>query len=355
MQKYRVLGLMSGTSLDGLDLALCTFWYIDDYLHYQIENAETIVYSQEWEQLLSKAHELSGEQLIDLHHKYGEYLGICVDEFINSNRIEKSAIDLVSSHGHTIFHQPQKGFTFQLGHGASLAKTCGLSVVSDLRTQDVVLGGQGAPLVPIGDRLLFGEYDYCLNIGGIANVSFEKSGKRMAWDICPANMVLNYFSNRIGKPFDENGKLASEGVVNGELLKQLNSLDFYKLAAPKTLGREWVFGSVIPLIEAQNISIKDTLSTFAEHIAFQVSKVFENECNKSLLITGGGAYNSYLIDRINNLSDIIVKIPDSIIIEYKEALIFALLGFLKTQGKNNILSSVTGAVKDHSSGILYDY
>lgn len=346
---------MSGTSLDGLDMALCSFWHENNRIQYRIDSAKTLSYSDEWKEKLIQAPDFSGENLISLHHKYGEYLGITVNKFLESHNISKSSVDLVSSHGHTIFHQPEKSFTFQLGHGATLAKSCGIPVISDFRTQDVVLGGQGAPLVPIGDRLLFSEYDYCLNIGGIANISFEQSGKRIAWDICPANMVLNYFAGLAGKTFDDGGNLARSGNIDKELLVQLNKLSFYNLAPPKTLGREWVYNNVIPLIKEKNITTQDALATFTEHIAYQISKVVKNSKEKSLLITGGGAYNSFLIDRINNMSGITVKIPDAITIEFKEALIFALLGFLKSKGRNNILSSVTGASRDHSSGILYSY
>jgi anhydro-N-acetylmuramic acid kinase len=354
MNKKLILGLMSGTSLDGLDIALCEFYDEDEKTQYQIVEAETIAYEEVWQQKLNKAHRLQSDELLLLHHEYGEQLGKIVNAFLLKHGVGKERVDLISSHGHTIFHQPDKGMTFQLGHGASIFKVAQIPVICDFRTQDVVYGGQGAPLVPIGDKLLFSEYDFCLNIGGIANVSFDNGNKRIAWDICPANMVLNYFAQKIGKKYDEGGRLAKDGNVNTQLLHELNNLDFYSMSPPKTLGREWVFDKIIPLVEKQNISVQDALATFVEHIAIQVSEVIGNDSKKSLLITGGGAYNNHLIERINNISDIIVKIPDNITIEFKEALIFALLGYLKSEGRNNILSSVTGAFKDHSSGILYN-
>ena len=344
---------MSGTSLDGLDIALCEFRDDGERLQYLIHEAETIQYDDDWQEKLKNAPFLKSNELLILHHEYGKLLGQMVNSFLSSKNIDKEQIDIVSSHGHTIFHQPDKGMTFQLGHGASIFKVAQIPVICDFRTQDVVYGGQGAPLVPIGDKLLFSEYDYCLNIGGIANISFEKDGERLAWDICPANMVLNYFTQKIGEKYDEDGQLARKGKVNNHLLQKLNNLDFYSNTPPKTLGREWVFDKVIPLIEEQELSVQDALATFTEHIAIQIAEVIENDSKQYLLITGGGGYNKYLIERINNLSDIIVKIPDSITIEFKEALIFALLGFLKSEGRDNILSSVTGAAEDHSSGILF--
>ena len=227
----------------------------------------------------------------------------------------------------------------------------GKTVVCDFRVQDVELGGQGAPLVPIGDRLLFSEYDYCLNLGGFANCSYEKNGQRIAFDICPVNIVLNKYAEKLGKDFDENGKFAESGIVDENLLHQLDSLKFYSGKPPKSLGLEWVKENIFPLLEASKISSEDVLRTFTEHIAVQLAKQFSDRA--SVLITGGGAYNSFLIERFKNLSAIEVVVPSKEIVEYKEALIFGLLGVLKLRDEVNCLASVTGASKDHSSGKIF--
>lgn len=354
MRDFKVLGLMSGTSLDGLDIAFCNFSNEQGVVNYEILDAVTIPYNDVWENKLKNAFSLKSEKLLELHSAFGQHQGEIVTAFLRERNISIKEVDLIGSHGHTVFHQPEKQLTFQLGNGALLSNVTGIPVICDFRSQDVALKGQGAPLVPIGDEMLFGEYKFCLNIGGIANISFEKQGKRVAWDICPANMVLNYFTQKINRPYDKNGEMAASGTINKKLLRQLNSLDFYVLQAPKTLGREWVYSQVIPMIESERIALADILATFNEHIAIQIGKLLIGNKEEKLLITGGGAYNSNLIERIKKYSNVSVNIPDNRIVEFKEALIFALLGYLKWNNKTNILSSVTGAIKDHSSGVLYD-
>ncbi len=353
MDNSLFIGLMSGTSVDGLDIAICEFIPKANGLDWKILKADTILYDKNWNAKLRNAHNLKGEDLIRLHHEYGVYLGSLVSAFLADSGISKKKIRVISSHGHTVFHQPENGFTFQLGHGASIAAESGLPVVCDFRVQDVVMGGQGAPLVPIGDQLLFAEYDFCLNIGGIANISLENNGQRVAWDICPANMVLNYLSQHLGKPYDDKGVIAAHGSIIPDLYDQLNELNYYSQAAPKTLGREWVEKEVFALLDNYKNPIADKLTTFTEHVAFQIIKVAEKYDGKRILVTGGGAYNDFLIERINKLSGVTVIVPDTQLINYKEALIFALLGYLKKANKHNILSSVTGAQKNHISGVEY--
>lgn len=351
--KRTILGLMSGTSLDGIDMALCSFQPSQDGLDWQIYVADTFEYPQKWLKLVSEAHRLNSEDLLLLHHSYGNFTGEMINAFFRRHDIDKSSVDAVSVHGHTIFHQPEKKLTFQLGHGASIAAKISLPVICDFRTQDMVLGGQGAPLVPIGDRLLFGAYDYCLNIGGIANISMEQAGYRLAWDICPANMVLNYLSRKIDLIYDENGDHASQGRVDEALLALLNNLSYYAQKPPKTLGREWVEREIYPLLEHSQLTVKDQLATFIEHIAMQTGRAMAGHGGTNLLITGGGAYNKYLVHRLNKSTGISVILPEARVIEYKEALIFALLGYLRLQNQTNILGSSTGARKDHISGIIY--
>lgn len=353
MAKQTLVGLMSGTSLDGLDMAVCEFWDEGEKLKWQILNAETRPYSSEWAEKLKNAHLLSGQDLLKLHHAYGEYLGETVLGFLDQKNIDHAKIDAICSHGHTIFHQPEGQFTFQLGHGGNIAAKTGKRVIADFRLQDMILGGQGAPLVPIGDRLLFRAYDFCLNIGGIANISLETESGRLAWDICPANMVLNRLSQKLGKQFDNDGAIAARGLINTQLLDKLNNLPYYHEKPPKTLGREWVETEVFKLIDNVDLSITDLLTTYTEHIAFQVGEATHSFNGNNILITGGGAMNDYLVSRINKFTGLSVILPEAQVINFKEALIFALLGFLKIQNRVNVLQSVTGAEKDHITGIEF--
>lgn len=350
-EKYNIIGVMSGTSLDGIDLAHLKFEIINGKWNFQILESETIGYSQEWIELLKIAVGFSESELLQLNQEYTLLLGNTIVEFISKHQLD--SIDAVCSHGHTILHQPKKGITLQIGNLPEIATICNQKVVCDFRVQDVELGGQGAPLVPIGDRLLFPEADYCLNLGGFSNVSFEENGNRIAFDISPVNTVLNFYANKLGLDYDDKGTLSSTGNINADLLNELNELDFYQLAHPKSLGFEFVKEIVLPIIESYEISIEDKLATFTEHIAIQIGKALPNKKTK-LLITGGGAYNDFLIFRIQfYLKETTLIIPEKKIIEFKEALIFGLLGVLKLRNEINTLSSVTGASKDHSAGKIY--
>lgn len=342
---------MSGTSLDGIDLAHINFDIKEDKWSYEILESETISYSQDWLKKLKEAVSFSEEKLIELNEDYTELLGNIIKLFISKHEIKN--IDAVCSHGHTILHQPQNGFTLQIGNLPKIATLIQEKVVCDFRVQDVQLGGQGAPLVPIGDRILFSEYDYCLNLGGFSNVSFEEKSKRIAFDISPVNTVLNFYSNKLGLDYDDKGKIARSGKINSGLLNELNALDYYKKSFPKSLGFEFVKEIVLPLIEKYSISIEDKMNTFVEHIALQTSLALPKKDGK-LLITGGGAYNIFLIEKMQfHLPNIKIIIPDNKTLEFKEALIFALLGVLKLRNEINVLSSVTGAKHDHSSGEIY--
>lgn len=346
---YHIVGVMSGTSLDGIDLVEIFFEFAEGKWHFEIEVAETVPYSPFLKSELREAINLSREELERLDFKYTEKLSEEISGFIKKHNILE--IDAVCSHGHTVFHRPEKGFTYQIGNLPRLPKLLGQKVVCDFRVQDVKMGGQGAPLVPIGDRLLFSEYDYCLNLGGFANCSFEKNGERIAFDICPVNIVLNKYAEKLGKNFDNRGNLAKSGTLNQDLLQKLNALSFYSEKPPKSLGLEWVKENVFPLLDGFNNSSEDILRTFTEHIVLQLGKQFPE--NTSVLATGGGVYNSFLIERLKNLVSIQIIIPSGEIVEYKEALIFGLLGVLKLRGEINCLASVTGASRNHSSGKIY--
>jgi anhydro-N-acetylmuramic acid kinase len=350
--KYQIIGLMSGTSLDGLDIADCRFELVDGSWNYEILNAETIPYTPEWHERLAGVENDTALGYVHTDIGYGHLLGRLTREFIGKYDLKP---DFVASHGHTVFHQPERRITSQIGHGAAIAAGTGCPVVCDFRTLDVALGGQGAPLVPIGDRLLFPGYDYCLNLGGFANISAELQGSRIAFDVVPANIVLNSLAQKAGVSYDHNGDLARSGKIIPLLLDELNGLPYYSQPPPKSLGKEWVVKAIYPLLERSRGSLNDQLATFCEHIAHRIAAVTgQNRVNK-LLITGGGALNGFLVERIGKHAIPSIVIPDINTINYKEALIFAFLGLLRWRGENNCLKSVTGAFCDNTGGAIYHF
>ncbi|HKX86217.1 MAG TPA: anhydro-N-acetylmuramic acid kinase [Flavobacterium sp.] len=351
-QNYNVVGVMSGTSLDGVDLAHIQFTIANGKWSFKIEESETVSYENDLVKRLKEAVDYTETELENLNKEYTEILGKIIRSFIDKYKLKK--LDAVCSHGHTILHQPNNGFTLQIGNLSNIAAIVDQKIICDFRVQDVKLGGQGAPLVPIGDRILFSGYDYCLNLGGFSNVSFEEEGKRIAFDISPVNTVLNFYANQLGLAYDDKGKISRKGLVVEELLSELNQLEFYQMNYPKSLGFEFVKTTVLPIIEKYSISIEDKLRTFTEHIALQISKALPQNTGM-LLVTGGGAYNDFLIERMQfHLPKMQIEIPNAKIIEFKEALIFALLGLLRLRNEVNVLSSVTGAAYDHCSGTIFD-
>lgn len=346
MFKYNTIGVMSGTSLDGIDLIYATYSFLNQW-SYKVHYCETVKYPKEWKTILGNLVNTSKDELQSIDENYSLYLGQVIQDFIDRHHID--TIDFISSHGHTALHRPEDGLTYQIGNQQVLANVLCKKVICDFRVEDVELGGQGAPLVPIGDRLLFHDFDYCLNLGGFANISFEKNSERLAYDICPVNIVLNHYVAKLSLEYDDRGKLASQGKVHEQLLLKLNKLKFYSDKPPKSLGLEWVELNVFPLINSFELSIVDILRTFVEHITIQISNVLEPN-QKTVLVTGGGVYNEFLISRLKEFSSSEVILPSKEIIEFKEALIFGLLGVLKERNEINCLKSVTGALVNHSSG-----
>lgn len=347
---YKVIGLMSGTSMDGLDMVFCHLTEINNSWSFQIIHAHTEPYPLGWLSKLNSARGLSDSQLNSLSRNYGTYLASCVRQFISNNAIGE--FDFVASHGHTVHHQPEKGVTVQIGDGQQLANLLGIPVVNDFRTSDVLMGGQGAPLVPIGDKLLFGSFQACLNLGGFSNISFTQNDKRVAFDISPANIILNHICNKLDLAYDKDGVIAKSGSVIPNLLIELNNLSYYNLPVPKSLGIEWVESCVYPLIDSSFLE-KDVLRTFVEHITFQISRVLNEKAIGNILVTGGGTFNSFLIQELKLKTDTAIVIPENEVVNFKEALVFAFLGVLKWENRINILGSVTGAGKDHSSGQIH--
>ncbi len=356
---YTALGTMSGTSLDGLDLALCRFYYENLTWRFEILKAQTIGYSEEIKNRMRQAGLLSGFDLIRFHKEYGKYIGHEINIFLKDT--EKP--DIISSHGHTVFHRPEINLTFQIGDGAFIAAETGITTVADFRNQDTALGGQGAPLVPAGDELLFSEYHFCLNLGGIANFSYKDTeNKRRAFDICPVNIIANYFAEKLGAQFDRDGNFGKSGEIDYSLLNELNEIDFYRNRSPKSLGREYIDEKIFPIFDKYQLSSESKLRTFYEHAAHQIAETV-NTCKATtppphadapkILITGGGAHNKFLTERLRACFNPEIIIPDKKIVDYKEALIFAFLGVLRIENINNCLSSVTGASKDNLGGLIY--
>lgn len=351
----KIIGLMSGTSLDGVDLAYCNFEKSEtNSWDFKLIHAKTYKYKEEILQKLKEVINYNSFDYLAFDKQLGFLYGDLINQFIEEFKIEREEIKLIASHGHTVHHQPHKFVTSQIGHGTAIAVKTGIKVVNDFRIKDVLLGGQGAPLVPIGDSLLFSSLaDGFLNIGGISNISFKKEDKMIAFDICPGNLPSNHYVSERNLTYDKNGEIAHKGNVNEHLLTSLNLLDFYTQSYPKSLGIEWLNDSFYPNVDKQTISLEDKLATINEHIAQQIAKVIANNNINKLLITGGGAYNSDLITRIKRNTTIDIIIPSSEIIEFKEAIIFGLLGALYLINNRNTLSSVTGSARDSIGGILH--
>lgn len=347
---FTVIGLMSGTSLDGVDICSVHFNFSNKQWKFDIEKAETFSYPDELLNSLKTSTLLKSELLLKLDVDLGKHYGQLIKTFIDKNNL---SVDFIGSHGHTVFHQPNNGFTLQIGSGQEIANLTELPVYCDFRSKDVSLGGQGAPLVPIGDQLLFNEFDACFNFGGIANVSYTNDNQRIAYDVCPFNMPLNLLANQLHLEYDKNGDIAKSGQLDIELLEQLNQLDFYKKTPPKSLGLEWFNSTFYPIIEQSNLSVKDKLHTISVHIAQQLTGLINLLEAKTVLFTGGGTYNTFIIDLIKQHCTKEIVIPSKDIIDYKEALIFGFLGILKHQNQVNVLKSVTGASKNSCSGTLF--
>ncbi|MFZ9028118.1 MAG: anhydro-N-acetylmuramic acid kinase [Crocinitomicaceae bacterium] len=343
---------MSGTSMDGLDIALVRFDEKNGKWSYDLQHCKTYSYPNNWLDKLANSKQLSGLELMMADKDLGVYFGERVIEFLREFRLDKNKIDFIASHGHTIFHQPDRRLTTQIGCGQSIAYTSGIPVINDFRTKNVLAGGQGAPLVPIGDLLLFPEYDACLNIGGFSNISIKTGGDIIAYDVCPGNLPLNIFAQRMGKEYDHGGNLASHGTVDDKLLKELNSLSFYRKDHPKSLGTEWLDEEFMPNM-SNSIGDQDALRTISEHISQQLAETFNRYNVQNVLITGGGAKNNFLIELLRSKTSAQITVPEENIIDFKEALIFGFLGALYSLKIPNSLASVTGSHEDIIGGVLH--
>lgn len=354
MNEFKILGLMSGTSLDGLDMAYCHFTKLEGKWNYKLIAQKSVPYTEEQTQKLKNSVQLPAADLLHLDILYGQWLGEQVATFVKEENLLPA---YVASHGHTVFHQPERRLTYQIGDGQELANVSGLPVICDFRRTDVLLGGQGAPLVPIGDQELFGDYDFCLNLGGIANISLEIHGKRIAYDVGPANMLLNELARKLNLPYDKGGRLAQGGQLDVELLQTMNNLAYYRQEFPKSLGYEWFVQEMQPVLAQNQSSIQDQLHTATVHIGQIITQeiLYFNPSKNKLLVTGGGAYNDFLIQHLQaSLHPFVeVVVPNPVLIEYKEAIVFALMGALRLVEEVNCLQTVTGASKDSCAGRIF--
>lgn len=355
---YKVIGLMSGSSLDGLDIVFTELQETAGKWNYEIINTACIEYDETWQKKLKGAIDLQAVDYQLLHTEYGKFIGKKINEFIEVNNLQHK-VNLVSSHGHTTFHLPEKKMTHQLGEGATIASETKFPVVSDLRSIDVAFGGQGAPIVPMGEKLLFTDYNYFLNLGGIANLSANAKNEIIAFDVCAANRILNMLAEEKGVAYDDEGKMSAQGEINTVMLEELNSLEYFKLSYPKSLANNFGTDTVYPIIKSFSLNTENALSTFTEHICIQIKnslQPFKQDEKQKIFITGGGAFNTFLIERLkSNLEEINfeIHIPEDDVVKYKEALIMALLGALRWREQYTVLSSVTGASRNSIGGALW--
>jgi anhydro-N-acetylmuramic acid kinase len=355
---YRAIGLMSGSSLDGLDIIFTELEERAGKWSFGIKVSDCIPYDEKWFKKLQNASSLTAYEYLLLHAAYGKYIGETVNAFIEKNKLHHQ-VQLISSHGHTVFHEPGKRTTSQLGEGAAIAATTGINVVSDLRAMDVALGGQGAPIVPVGEKLLLPQYSYYLNLGGIANISLNEENY-IAFDICPANRVLNMLAAKTGKEFDEDGNMARSGSLNTNLLTQLNQQEYYKKPFPKSLANSFGTDFIFPLIESMSLPVSDALRTYSQHIVQQIvyaiNHLHSSNTTAQMLVTGGGAFNKFLIERLKeslNIYKVEIVVPGADLVKYKEALIMALLGVLRWREEDTVFKSVTGATRNSIGGAVW--
>lgn len=360
MIRYNTIGIMSGSSLDGIDIVYVEFYFENKEWKYLVMESNCYPYNPEWHDKLSDLHKASAFDYQQTDYELGKYIGESINHFIDTYNINKKDL-IIGSHGHTIFHEPAKGFTSQIGSGATISALTNSTVVTNLRSGDVSLGGQGAPIVPIGERYLWPGYSMYLNIGGIANITVHNNKETIAYDICAANRVLNLLANKIKMEYDKDGTTARSGKIHTELLSTLNNIEYYKQSYPKTLNNSFGTEYIYNIIESYSLTVEDALFTYTEHIAIQISNVInlhQKQMDKSteVFITGGGALNKYLIERIQHYinKDTNIVIPSKLIIEFKEAIIMAFLGLLRVLNKTNVLSSVTGAKRNSSNGCIWN-
>lgn len=364
MPQFSVVGLMSGSSLDGTDLAWCTFEFAEEnpaqLLNWTLHKGTTLPYPFEWKERLRNAPQLNGRDLWLLHTELGLYFGNIVNNFLDG---VPETVDFIASHGHTVFHYPAQHTTTQVGDGAAIAGVLNLPVIDQFRTQDMAIGGQGAPLAPLADQYFFSDYFACLNLGGITNISIQTPQGYLAFDVGGANQVMDVLMQEIGEIYDEAGQLARTGQLIPELKQAADALPFHTLAPPKSLGNDWVREQLLPIFQDQQYPLQDRLHTYCQHVAGQIAasisqtaqqEQLEVNASQQMLVAGGGGFNLFLCECIASAIhplQLVIAPPD--IIAYKEAALMALAGALRWQQQPNVLASVTGAQRSVVGGAIH--
>ncbi len=361
---YHVVGLMSGSSLDGIDLSYCSYSTSGDAFDWELLNHATYPIPDTWKSRLLHLPEQSAKTFVKTHTYFGHFLSEVINDFIERQKITP---DFIASHGHTIFHEPNKRFTTQIGCGAAIATQTGLPVINDFRIQDISINGEGTPLAPAADLFLFEGYDFYLNLGGIANLTAKTVDQLVAFDVCPANQLLNFLANQINLAYDKDGILAKSGQLLPALMERLRDFEYYRMSYPKSLDNSWIKKEVLSIFQQFEEPVQDKLHTTCKFIAEEITnslstviqslKMGKNNHYK-LLATGGGTFNEFLLECIvesntkGNLP-IEVVLPEKEIIDFKEAILMGLLGVLRVQNRPNCFASVTGAKYDTIGGIVH--
>ncbi|MGB0167057.1 MAG: anhydro-N-acetylmuramic acid kinase [Luteibaculum sp.] len=348
MQKWKALGIMSGSSLDGLDLALSEYTLNQEKWSFKILHRDSIELPDNLKELLKTSTSLSGEDLVLLDITYGKWIASQLGDFL----ADYPKPDVVGLHGHTVFHKPDLGYSLQIGSADHVAASVSCPVVSNFRQKNIALGGQGAPLVPIGDFHLFNDFDACVNLGGICNTTLLNRQDLLAWDISACNQVFNFLAHEMGQAFDKDGVIALSGSLDEDLLQALNRLSYYDLKAPKSIGNHWVKENFIPLVQRAKSSVPDKMHTVQRHLVDRICTELKSYGVKKALLTGGGAHNANFVQRLRDQGDIEFIVPEKQIVDFKEAIIFGFLALLRILCKENILSSYTNSKFNLSGGSI---
>jgi len=349
-----ILGLMSGSSLDGIDMALCSFSGLGESLQWKLIHSVHVPFEPKWKKLLQ---DLPGSSAYDLSladYDFGNLLGASSKKYFSDFKP-----DYIASHGHTIFHYPALKMTCQIGNGAVIASASGINTICDFRSMDIGYGGQGAPIVSLFDLDFFGGLDVLVNLGGIANLTVPDKNQTIAYDIGPCNQLLNYLAGSIGLEYDQDGLLAAQGEIDQNLLKTLSGHSYFDRTFPKTLDNGYIFNEFVPILDKSKASVQDKLRTVVELIAKMLSReitmhLANHKTKAGVMFTGGGAKNTFLMETFRKKAVGFEMIEtDDEMIDFKEAIMMAYLGYLRVKGKINVLSKVTGASKDSIGGSIY--
>lgn len=354
------IGVMSGTSLDGIDIALCE---INSVKCVCIHSAEFPFEPKLKEDVLRAINSPVTLSFIgELDTRLGELFAQAILSFIQDNQIDAQKIRAIGLHGQTLWHQPNGDFPFsmQLGNPNVVSVQTALAVVADFRGKDIALGGQGAPFAPAFHKEIFGALGRktaVVNIGGMANITFLNDALS-GYDTGPGNVLMDYWiSQTKNLPYDKEGIFAACGRVNEALLQSFLSDDYFHKIPPKSTGREYFnptwLSNHMPIF--QTLQEEDIQRTLLELTAQTITDALQNSSVELLIVCGGGAKNSFLMQRLHELAQIEVTTSDTYGVsgDFMEAMAFAWLAYKRIHLEKVELSSVTGAKEDAILGALY--